>query len=50
MYGSGMAIVNPPWRMDEELATVMPAVAQIIAPTTARVSVRQLGAGPANGR
>jgi 23S rRNA (adenine2030-N6)-methyltransferase len=49
MYGSGMAIVNPPWRMDEELARVMPAVAQIIAPTTAQASLRWLGAGPANG-
>jgi 23S rRNA (adenine2030-N6)-methyltransferase len=49
MYGSGMAFVNPPWRMDEELGEVMPPVAQIIAPGTAKASVRWLGAGPAAG-
>lgn len=47
MYGSGMAFVNPPWQTDEVLGVVMPPVAQILAPETARASLRWLGANPA---
>ncbi|HET8697439.1 MAG TPA: 23S rRNA (adenine(2030)-N(6))-methyltransferase RlmJ, partial [Gammaproteobacteria bacterium] len=32
LTGSGMAVVNPPWRLREELAAVLPWVADTLAP------------------
>jgi len=49
MYGSGMAFVNPPWQTDDALDFVIPPVAQILAPGTARASIRWLTADPAAG-
>ena len=31
MHGSGMAIVNPPWRFEERLATLLPRLADVLA-------------------
>lgn len=32
LAGSGLAIVNPPWRLDEDLGVLVPALAQALAP------------------
>jgi 23S rRNA (adenine2030-N6)-methyltransferase len=32
LTGSGMVVVNPPWRLREELAAVLPWVAETLAP------------------
>ncbi|MBK5964086.1 23S rRNA (adenine(2030)-N(6))-methyltransferase RlmJ [Thiocystis minor] len=31
MHGSGMAIVNPPWRFEERLGTLLPRLADVLA-------------------
>ena len=30
LYGSGMLVVNPPWKIDDELATVLPYLAETL--------------------
>lgn len=42
MYGSGLAIVNPPWQVDEQLNELMPALASLLAPGQGRASLRWL--------
>jgi 23S rRNA (adenine2030-N6)-methyltransferase len=32
LNGSGMLLVNPPWRLDEELRAALPALHAILAP------------------
>jgi 23S rRNA (adenine2030-N6)-methyltransferase len=43
MYGSGMAIVNPPWQSDDALDLALPPVVQVLAPDTGRASLRWAG-------
>jgi len=31
LNGSGILIVNPPWRLDDELSAILPAVANALA-------------------
>lgn len=33
MYGCGMIMINPPWQLDEELATLLPWLHGILSPT-----------------
>ena len=30
LYGSGMLVVNPPWKIDDELAAVLPYLAETL--------------------
>jgi 23S rRNA (adenine2030-N6)-methyltransferase len=36
MHGSGMAIINPPWRFEERLGTVLPRLAAVLASDSGR--------------
>ncbi len=42
MYGSGLAIVNPPWQVDAQLAELVPRVAQALAPGRGHAQLRWL--------
>lgn len=42
MYGSGMLVINPPWKLDEELTARLPAIAAALAPDSARARWRWL--------
>ena len=42
MYGSGMAIVNPPWQTDSALQTLLPVVANLLAPGRGAAQLRWL--------
>ena len=42
MYGSGMAIVNAPWQIDNTLAALLPAVANRLAPGRGAAELRWL--------
>jgi len=33
MYGSGMLIINPPWQLDQQLATLLPELLALLEPT-----------------
>ena len=51
LNGSGMALLNPPWKLDEELAATLPAVHAALAPggaggTRVEWIVPEAGAGP----
>ncbi len=46
MYGSGMAIVNAPWQADEQLAQLLPPVADLLAPGRGTANLRWLVAEP----
>jgi 23S rRNA (adenine2030-N6)-methyltransferase len=31
LNGSGMVVLNPPWKLDQELAQALPVLAQLLA-------------------
>lgn len=42
MYGSGMLVINAPWKLDEELTARLPLIAQALAPDGGRARLRWL--------
>ncbi|MFA7554257.1 MAG: 23S rRNA (adenine(2030)-N(6))-methyltransferase RlmJ [Spongiibacteraceae bacterium] len=42
MYGSGMAIINTPWQLDQRINELLPSVATILSPDHGRASLQWL--------
>ncbi len=42
MYGSGMAIINPPWQLDSSLDEIVPIIANALSPKYGRAELRWL--------